>query len=262
MVRNMEGEIWDKMLNETLDEATRFSGQDPFTESKQVESIVENSTGLIYYIQKNSKDICLRLMVSKNLSFDLSKIQAGDEKLLESLRIPLEALDEVFHFSTSYFELAEVIKEHLDLKRFSGTGIKQLGPYEEDNLWWLEKRSNSFKINLYGNPRKKQNLICLGALGDENIFLERFARSKNNFFNELGVDVQVDGDSIECKSLNKECDEGVELLQELFLQGSGVPSIYQSLNGNIDRTLYFYLKELAGLRSFWLNFCQNLKLST
>jgi len=247
----MNTDLWNKMVEETMsykvsvDTSESF---DQFTDEAEQSTTVDlkDRFGVTYYIDLNETELSLRVESQTCLQTAIENHCSSNPA----------------YFETSSFELAEVLADHYHQKRFRGLNLALNGPTEEDFLWWLKvKNENEFEL-IFGSGRShSKNEICLGYLGDESIAFERFLRSEP-LFTELGVKVDSQRNNRIQFSCFSSDTEGSYQLKALFETGEGLADIYESLGGNIDLTMHFYLREIAGLRKFWLNFCHELKNST
>lgn len=257
----MSTDLWNKMVEETLSykpeshrdvfagEADHLSPDEQKNEHSEDEQNdkknLKDCSGVVYFIDLFETEVSLRLEPKRCLQTSIDQLPANS----------------FYFFETSSFELAEVIADHYHQKRFRGLNLFENGPQEEGFLWWLRNKNDDFELVIGCANGAPPSGVCLGFLGDENIAFERLLRSEL-LFSELGVKIKESKSNKIQFTAQTDLSEGLELCRKLFTTGEGLEQIYELLEGKMDLTMYFYLREVTVLRKFWLNFCHYLKKST
>jgi len=249
----MNTDLWNKMVEETMsykkpndsDDFLFADVESANPDEQEDTQELKDSPGVLYFIDCNETEVSLRLEAHQCLKTAMTGLQ-----------------DSFYYFATKSFELAEVITDHFHQKRFRGLELFENGPTEEGFLWWLKANSEKEFELVFGRARGiPRQGICLGHLGDESIAFARFQRSES-LFAELGMKILSKKSNRMQFISTSEDSEGIKQFRRLLEHGDGLEEIYELLNGQIELTMHFYLREMAELRKFWLNFCHQLKNST
>lgn len=261
-----DGQLSFEMLaRETMDMSfsltdQQFSFEENFKDREQLvadEPSVKplpEGPGVVYRLEKGISTFCVRGFSSENISESFEEIEEGDAELFKILKLEgLDNLTEVGFFPTENIELAEIICDELINRRF---------PRQEDILcnlsdpgfsWWLDLSSDHFQVffKSYGIHRA-ENYIRLGPLGDPTIAEERMRKSESIFRMAFPVGEFVSTDKGFSISTTDSENSNFIMLKNFFHIGenSTTPEVFPSTNDG--KTLYYYFKELAAIRSFWL----------
>lgn len=221
-------------------------------EDNQVDEIVyPHSTGILYRIEKGRATFSVRGIPVLNISKAMDSLVGEDALFWDKLRIKnTDDLCEVQFFETDSFENSEVIKEEMIGRRF---------PYHEDlicNLtdpgfsWWGDFSKNIFHIYFKSHSvDRTDRLIRIGPIGDRLIIGQRF----QSLMVRLEQKLELSEFSATDKQLSVGVDEEHQLytdLKNIFLLGEFSFQLGEFFKN--DKTTFFFLQELAVLRSFWL----------
>lgn len=252
--------------------------KEPFFENENDQNYIEQQTeptlsnivpGLIYRIDQGQNTFCLRAIVSKNIEGDFARIsrpeELDDEELenvLGHLRIQdLNDFQSVFCYQTENLEMAEIIFDTLANRRF---------PYHEDMLcnlsdpglsWWMNIGQDNFQIHFksYGIERAEK-LIRLGPVGDPQMAYKYFSQFYSILSELFPISEWVCSEkmiSIATPKANTCFSE----LRDIFWQGKAPNFIPPELIKADKRSVILYFKELATIRSFWMQLQKKLKMA-
>ncbi len=212
---------------------------------------IDATAGVLYRIEKSSGTFSIRGLATKNLRSCYQDYLEGLPQVRTALRLG-NSETEVYCFNSSDMALAEVASEQLINRRF---------PIDEDMIcnvsdpgfsWWMESLDEGLRIYFqsYGINRvetKKQ----LGPLGDAQIArlrmgqLEKLIRTlfPVNEFSITPKSIVITSSDIEHPNFIK--------FKKIF--EIGVNHFTEDQFGTTvqERTLFYYLKEIAAVRSFW-----------
>jgi len=217
------------------------------------------SPGILFILDQSGPTFCLRGKAVSHIRNEIEELKNNPDHLVELFRIDSiedarELLEErLLFFETETRELGEVVIDQLFNRRF---------PTQEDMLcnlsdpgfsWWMKCTTHS--LNLYFRSHginRAQELIKLGPVGDRKIASMRFSQLEavlvehlklESFkFSDKGVSLQVES-------------AGLPHFQEWldFLRRGAMPErLLEKLSKQPKKTLYYYIRELATLRQFWL----------
>jgi hypothetical protein len=217
------------------------------------------TSGILFILDQSGPTFCLKGRAVDNIKNEIEDLKANPDNLIDffrtdSLAQALEIFeDRLLFFETETRALAEVVIDQLFYRRF---------PIEEDMLcnlsdpgfsWWLKCSTHS--MNLYFRSHginRAQELIKLGPVGDRKIAAMRFTQLQAVLVDHLKLEsfkCSDKGLSLEVKSA------GLPYFQEWidFLRRGVMPDrLLEKLSQQPQKTLYYYTRELATLRQFWL----------
>jgi hypothetical protein len=238
--------------NLTNDFDHHFFKNDEFIEES---SSVPEMPGLLYRIDFGVSTFCIRGYACENMSKSCQELANGNEEIIKALKLPDNADENSYtvqYYPTEYKELAEVVCEQLINQRF---------PIYEDRLcnlsdpgfsWWMEEGPRFFRIYFKSRGLSiNDRLIRLGPLGDCRLAAKRIAKAASSLgdlfpLNEFACTESVL--EVGCSVANH---AHFEVFKNIFLHGEAPAQMYQLLEGQMERTLYYYLAEVAVLRRFW-----------
>ena len=213
--------------------------------------------GVIYTLQKGKGTFGMRGIPVLSLSDILSSLESNRE-LLDRLRLDHDSdFSAVECFQTESYEGAEVLVDTMMNRRF---------PYQEDMIcnisdpgfsWWGNFSQKSFEIHFLSHQVERSgHLVRLGPVGDRKIAAKRFKQ----FF--LLFSQYINKENFICTE--KVFSYSVENLSGIFfdlknLFFMGIFSETLKTLTSLDKTLYYYLEELATARRFWLEIEQKVK---
>lgn len=235
----------------------------PSNEVDEVQSLrswlYPESSGVLFILDQSGPTFCLRGKAVNNIKSEIEALKTSPDNLVDFFRVETiqEALemfeDRLLFFETETLALAEVVIDQLFNRRF---------PIQEDMLcnlsdpgfsWWLKCSTHS--MNLYFRSHginRAQELIKLGPVGDRKIASMRFNQLKETLIEHMNLEnfkCSDKGISLEVQA------QGLPYFQEWldFLRRGVMPDrLLERLAKQPQKTLYYYVRELATLRQFWL----------
>lgn len=235
-----------------------FSFSDEFKAPSEEEKIEEasapESPGLIYKIEKGISTFCVRGVVCQNLHESYEELLEGEGTLVSQLKLEDESdLSSIRFYPTEAPELAERISEELINRRF---------PIEEDILcnvsdpgfsWWLDMEEDHFQVFFKSHGiHRAEEYIRLGPLGDPGIASTRILQAESIFRSAFPIGEFVSSDKGFAISTTDSSNINFQTLKNFFLTG-----VNDTTDGTFPpsiegRTLFYYFKEVASIRHFWL----------
>lgn len=216
---------------------------------------IPESPGLIYRICESAGTYIVRSVYVDDISREMKLIHKDyTDQNYAKLRIDEEAeLQNLRFFQSETIEQAEVLHELFSNRRL---------PKEEDVLcnisdpgfsWWLDVQPGKCTIYFKSHGVEcAQNYLKLGPLSDINVFRRRM-RQLNEILqaHSCGMSIIEDDNSLNI-NVTKGSSVFFDALQKLILKGE-LPEDSE-LVGVLFRhlTLRFFLKEVAIVRTFWL----------
>lgn len=216
-----------------------------------------DSPGVIYTLQKGKGTFGMKGAAVLSIS-DTFKGLEGNTELLGKLRINLEGdLNAVEYFQTESYEGAEVLVDTMMSRRF---------PYQEDMIcnisdpgfsWWGNFSQTSFEIHFLSHQVERSGqLVRLGPVGDRKIAARRFKQFFLLFSQYINKENFVCTEKVFSYSVEKMSGIFFDLKNLFFM---GVFSETLKTLTSLDKTLYYYLEELATARRFWLEVERKVK---
>lgn len=202
--------------------------------------------GVIFAIEKEARYFRFHTQVTGNIEATMSN--------KKEIRISDDF--DIYFFETDYIELAEVISDQLKRKRF---------PLEEDTFynisdpgfnWWMKISDNKFKIFFHSHGfEENEEFVKLGPLGDPCVATTRFEQMREVLKTWFPLNQLRTSDKFLELSVLRESDGTIhhrfKKLREIFLSGSSPKELYDSIDGGLAPTYYFYFSEVAAMRRFW-----------
>lgn len=211
--------------------------------------------GLVYRVEKGVSTFCVRGFATESIEQTLLDVESGEVKVREKLRIQDEMdYDTLNFFETDELSLAQVIIDQLFNRRF---------PIDEDILcnlsdpgfsWWLNGEENGIEIYFKSHGLDRmERFKRLGPIGDNTIACLRMNQASRFFRTQFPInEFSCDEKSLKITPVDSG-SEGYQNFLSLILNGENHFKIQDFSEEFGGRTLYFYLKELATLRAFWIN---------
>jgi len=235
-----------------------FDFSDPIKEdahegSQEEAEIEVEGVGLLYKLEKGISTFCIRAVVSEDLAWDKESLERGDVELERSLKIKEEEdLEHVGFFKCEDLAIAETIFDQLINRRFPRQEAMLCNLSDPGFSWWLDLSENALRIYFQSHGiERDDSLIQLGPLGDPMIAARRLSRSLSFMKNIFPVNEFSATDKafmVSCTSSGLDAFKG---FKDLILKGEDTLLKNQQLV-SIDPTFSLYLRELAGLRRFWI----------
>ncbi|MCO4793936.1 MAG: hypothetical protein KC493_09495 [Bacteriovoracaceae bacterium] len=211
--------------------------------------------GLVYRVDKGSSTFCVRGFATENIEQSLLDIESGEVVTREKLRLDDDLdYDTLNFFETDELAMAQIIIDQLFNRRF---------PIDEDILcnlsdpgfsWWLNLDEVGLNIFFKSHGLNRMDRFSrLGPIGDNAIACLRLNQASSFLRTKFAInefscdDKSLNITPVESKSL------GYQNFLELLVDGEFNWSIEDFSNDTHGRTMYFYFKELAALRAFWIN---------
>lgn len=255
----------DLMVGETMNMNHIHHGKDPFhfispTQLPLEEKDVPPTCGLLFRIIKGESTFRIHCVPSQDMKQDLEDFHEGikdpaqikgrggnDESEIK------ERIKSIHWFETEYFELAQVIADHLGSRRFP-LFEDEVGSLIDPGIsWWIKDLGNSIKI--YFSPpgiERDPSLQKLGPLGDGVIGSMRFKDSLSFFKNIFPISEFSCDENCFSISTVGHGHENFQFFKDMLLRGEESAKFFEVDFKNFDRTLFYFLKEIVGARRFWL----------
>lgn len=267
-----------QLAEETLELDGQFRGRNPFDctrDESQValeifgeasdhhfkeahEILYPESPGLIYWIDAAGSTFGLRGLHTGNISRIFKSLKEKEPDLLKKLRLCSESTDEepeFYFYETQTIEQAEVLADQYLRRRFPFTEEMVCNLSDPGFSWWMQDELQNFTLSFKTVGRKGEGeSIQLGPIGDRKIASLKLAELENYFpLSQLNC-------SEKSFSLSGARSEGpyFDELRKLFLSGEVPHQCLKELSEK-NKTLGFYLNELAVLRSFWIDLSDKLE---
>lgn len=214
--------------------------------------------GLLYRVVMGGSTFSLRGVACENIKEAADDLEAGSPELINALKIEDET--DVHHFRCDFVEQAEIIHDQLFNRRF---------PLFEDMLcnlsdpgysWWMEPNENSLVVYFKAQSvEREKNLIKLGPVGDYALAHRRFGELGRVLKNLFPVrDFSCDERRLVIHPVDSN-NEAFKAVRGIFAKGRAPTDLADFGPNEFGRTLFFYLSELASLRSFWIELAPKLE---
>jgi len=252
----LDGEDRFQLLEDRLVNAVNKQKPEPKNEIEPVNEEIPDSPGLFYWIDLGKSTFILRAAPTDNLKQTMHQLFDEQINYLDILKIKStedENLALLNFYETETYEMAEVIRDQLANRRF---------PYKEEQIcnisdpgftWWASMTNKSIKIffRSYGFM-DDESLIKLGPIGDQKIAQIRFDQATaimGSFFpvseySCSGISVTI--------ATDQPGNIHFEIFKNIFSKGEFDGQLKHFPKAKNSLTLYFYFKELAIVRNFWL----------
>ncbi len=260
--QDVEGPLKFAGLDESEDLLNDYPEDSFADEAESIRSwLYPEGPGLLFRVDRLGPTFCLRGMISKNLKADFERLGKETEILTEVFRLDpahqkSDSIDQVLFYETQSIELAEVIYDQLFNRRL---------PVEEDLLcnlsdpgfsWWFKKVDQTFKIYFRSHGvTRVEDCVRLGPIGDRKIAVMRLSQLQPLLLNCPGVKSFELTDKKAQFSFEGQSEAELSQMNEildLFLKGRTPTNLIHESEKNHQKTLSYYLSEVAALRSFWL----------
>lgn len=273
---------FDQLALETLNLKSPFQGKNPFDvhqfsevppvledfwrEDEQLPKETESlqgwlypaGPGVLFVLDRNGPTFCLRGSAVDKIKEEYEQLKNPTTEHFERFRLSAEGLetplqDRVFFFETEDRELAEVIVDQLFNRRFAVEEDMLCNLSDPGFSWWLCLKEQSFDLYFRSHGvNRAQELINLGPMGDRAIGSLRL--------NKLLMAARAGLGAHQIKASEKQLSFRVEdpkapaflEWRDFFVKGHSPERLLEQLAGESDLTLYYYTRELAALRLFWL----------
>lgn len=260
---------FDTMARETLELSRRldpsmFDDADGIDFRPSGAAFRPQGPGLLYRIITGGSTFSLRGVACENIKETADELSGGDKNLLAQLKIEDDAEQaEIFHFRCDFLAQAEIIHDQLFNRRF---------PLYEDMLcnlsdpgysWWMEPRQDSLVVYFKSQSiDREKNLIKLGPVGDYALAHRRFAELGRVLRALFPVrDFSCDERRLVITPVDAD-NENFNAIRGIFAKGHAPTELAGFGPQEFGRTLFFYLSELASVRSFWMELVPKLEKKT
>lgn len=228
---------------------------DEVAEAETKASRLPEQPGLIYRICESAGTYIVRSVCVDNIHKEMSLIHEdfADQNYAKLRVEQKEELQDLRFFQSETIEQAEVLHELFSNRRL---------PKEEDVLcnisdpgfsWWLDVHPGKCTIYFKSHGVEcAQNYLKLGPLSDINVFRRRM-RQLNEILqaHSCGMSIIEDDNSLNI-SISKGSSVFFDALKKLVLKGE-LPEDSELLGVLYHQiTLQYFLKEVAVVRTFWL----------
>lgn len=217
--------------------------------------------GILYRVVTGGSTFSLRGVACDNIKEFADELDSGNIALKTALKIADDDENvEIHHFRCDFLEQAEIIIEQLFNRRF---------PLYEDMLcnlsdpgysWWMEPSNENLTVYFKAHSiEREKNLIKLGPIGDYALAHRRFSELQKVLHSMFSVrEYSCDERRLVIKPVNAS-SEGFKALREIFAKGKSPTDLPGFAPSEMGRTLFFYLSELASVRSFWTELALKLE---
>lgn len=269
---------FEQLATETFELDGQFRGRNPFdcsrdesqvaleifdersNEDEDIEAheiLYPDSPGLIYWIDAAGSTFGLRGLHTGNISQVFKSIKQGESDLLKKLRVDTSNCaegPEFYFFETQTIEQAEVLADQYLRRRFPFSEEMVCNLSDPGFSWWMQDELQSFTLSFKTVGRVgRSESIQLGPIGDRKMASLMLAKLESHFpLFQLSCSEKAFSLS-GARSAGPYFDE----LRKLFLRGETPHQCLEHL-AKKNKTLGFYLSELAVLRSFWLDLSDKL----
>ncbi len=249
-------QLLGKKLSESL--SNEESQQEVELEEQEdaVEDDIPAAPGLFYWVDLGQNTFVLRAAPTRNLKETMDNLFDEDSDFLGALRIEStedESLALLNYYETETFEMAEIIRDQLSHRRL---------PYKEEQIcnisdpghtWWLHLEEDKIKIYFrsYGFKDEKL-LIKLGPIGDQKIAQIRFDQASEIMGSFFPISEYSCSDKGVVIGTEQPQNLHFKIFKDVFVNGEFDGQLKHFPKGKNSLTLYFYFKELAIIRKFWL----------
>ena len=211
------------------------------------------AAGIVYRLESGTSTFCIRGRAVESIADVMEEIESGNAGWEKTLRLSEDLGEQVSFFETSDKDAAEVLVDQLINKRF---------PIEEDMLcnlsdpgfsWWLDAGADHLLLHFKSHGiERRQNLLQLGPLGDRRIANARMGQLENWLRSQMNIVEFSSSDVCVSMAVSEGSEEKFSRLKKLFIDGEFLFQRSEFSNESRDQTLFFFLKEMALVRSFWL----------
>lgn len=229
-------------------------------------TLLPDSPGIIYHVQKSVSVFVIRTFVSKNIHQDYLSIVNKPEDY-PSLRLidgDVDLIEKLKFFIVDNSSEAEIIHDQLNNRRFPIHEEMMCNLSDPGFSWWLTKKDFGFQISFTMSVTTDDRTLKLGPMGDKELALRRF-QSLEHLVSNAGLELNIQNE------LNRvqftDCEEFLlEELKDLFEFGvitDTMKDIFKILSiktkdHSLLEEIWFYLHELASMRRFWIQVQYNL----
>lgn len=257
---------FDLLARETL-ELSRNLDPSMFDEDSRADFLPTSKAfrpqgpGLIYRVIMGGSTFSLRGIPCENIAEVIGEIDNGSTEYLRQLKI--ESNDEeveIFHFKCDFIEQAEIIQDQLFNRRFPLYEDVVCNISDPGYSWWMEPGSEHLTVYFKAQSvEREKNLIKLGPVGDYALAHRRFSELGKVLKNLFPVrDFSCDERRLIIKPVDTK-NPNFEAVHGIFAKGRAPTALPGFGPEEFGRTLFFYLSELACVRSFWMDLVPRLE---
>lgn len=242
-----KGESDSQFIDRLFDLATYDQLDCLNTETSNGRIDIPKAPGLLYFYDGGDSTFSLRGMACSNLFEHHRKILQDESLRSNVFKMDSQKPEDINFFETPNIESAQVIADELFKRRFPRDEEVLCNIADPGFSWWLERQGDGFTIYFKSHGlERNQRYTCLGPMGDTSLALEMFKQLQDiPLLNECNF--RLTPRSFHVQTENHFV---LELFENVFIEGD--IQFERSLFSN-RKSLYFYFRELALLRSFWRN---------
>ncbi len=237
----------------TFSEEFISTEEDPQSE-ETIEAPAPEGPGLIYKLEKGVSTFCVRGIVCQDINETFEELMEGEKSHADKLKLTSEEdIASIRFYPTEAAELAEQISDELINRRF---------PIEEDILcnlsdpgfsWWMDEGEDHFQVFFKSHGiHRAEDYIRLGPLGDRTIASSRILKAESIFRTAFPVGEFVSSDKGFAISTTDPTNTHFQTLKNFFLTGENDTTDSTFPPSIEGKTLFYYFKEVAAIRHFWL----------
>ena len=239
----------EALVKETMNFECDDHGSSPFYEAQ-----LPHSPGLLYWIQETRTSFRVHTLATDDLAQAMETAYDNDDFIREHHRNDVV----IYGFETPYIELAEMIQDQVELKRFPKNEEYFYNLSDPGMSWWLRASSNSLDLYFKKSYFKEDDgLIKLGPLGDSQVAAHRMSRSQAMFQEIFPIAFfTCDDNKLQLKVSTSDHPAFTKLKRALI---EGNLDLLNSLNlDKVDPSLGMFFTELVGTRRFWIDLEEKL----
>ena len=234
--------------------------EESLPEDHEVINLLPEEAGLIYHLQKSTSLFVIRTLVVHNIKETYLKILQNPEeypslRLLEGGSCDVEKKLR-FHIFDEISQ-AEVVHDQINNRRFPIFEESICNLSDPGFSWWLSPKNDGFQISFTLSVHAEGS-TKLGPLGDHGLAL-KFFQKMEEIVQESGLvlNIQNEVNRVQFNQGEEFILTELKDLFELGVIGEGLTSFFSLMSKRVKEisqleTLWFYLKELAAMRRFWI----------
>lgn len=210
--------------------------------------------GVVYYLKKGKNTFLIRGISTLNIAKTYDEIFNKNNSSSTYFKIDEEIPKETFRFfETDSLNLADILAEQIFNRRFPLIEDVFYQFNDSGLSWYIKDQDNTFVIYFNRSIRHQAEMTkVLGPIGDNVIAHQRFNFLKDVLCKVFYIDYFFCDDKSLKVSTNSVHSKKFESFKNIFLKGDfNLSDEYLEDNG-LSRTVYYYLKEIAIVRKFWI----------
>jgi hypothetical protein len=239
----------ESLVRETMSFHSEEHGNSPFDLDEY-----PNSPGLIYWVQELKSSFRVHTMACHDLA-EAKEHMYQDE---DFTRGHSKSEMSIHFFETDYYELAEVIQDQVELKRFPKNEEYFYNLSDPGLSWWVKVDDDSLELYFKKSYFKEDDgFIKLGPLADPQVASLRMGRSLSLFNESFPVSLfTCDDNKLQIKVTSADHPNFIKFKRAL-IEGNLIQ--LESLGfDRLDSSMGMFLRELVATRAFWMQLEEKL----